>query len=198
MRNGQLDSKKQQCSWKCDKTHRTRLPTKQSSQRTVLTQWFGGKEVLKRTVKQHQRTNGNLSEKKKQRSLEYCLDSKNQQASLTVKETHRTRLPAKQSSKRTVGKRTKTLPAKYPAKKALKKWKKWQQTLRKSIAYLYGMQKHKKRPKRILVWKPTKFRRQNANRSDRSSPYTSLEGMTNCGKAGFIYTRIGSKVRVSD
>ena len=56
--------KKQQVSLKVNKTHRTRLPTKQSSQRTVLTQWFGGKEVLKRTVKQHQETNGNLSEKK--------------------------------------------------------------------------------------------------------------------------------------
>ena len=44
---------------------------------------------------------------------------------------------------------------------------------------------------------PSQFRRQNAKQTARSHPYTSLEGMANCEKLGFLYTRIGSKVRVS-
>ena len=86
---------------------------------------------------------------------------------------------------------------KISGEKSFKNAKKRQQTLRKLIAYLYGMKKHEKRRKRIFVWKPSQFRRQNANQMARSYPYTSLEGMANCKKLGVLYTRIGLKVRVS-
>ena len=154
-------------------THPTRQTNKLGSEKNrwimILAPKWQQQELLKKTRWHNNKLETWGEERQKSSKYEHVVE-KNQRALLKVSKTDQNKASNTAKFLKNCSVVNEDFSCKKIGEKHVKKSKKWQKMVRKSIAYLYEMKTAEKQRKRIFTWKPSWFWHQIAVQHKRSSP----------------------------